>query len=384
MASPVNDAYSVASGVPVWAGRYQNGQLSGAATLGDVATDGVMSGAAPLAVFSITRPRPYQIIQRDVTTGDIPISGTYTGTLSGAIEARFNGGAWATIVASPTGGTFSGTLSGQLVGQGTLSVRSVIDPASQASVGTVGVGDIYTVTGDSNHYGYADDAVQPISSNGLISVLFAEDGTWKPHTENNSKVGAFADPTGAIYGFTTPNPKGSYFGALATLILATGVPVAFVPCAIGSTTIDNWQPGLAGGGGPAGFNTNFALDVAGIRTRDACGKTGYVTTPHKAVLCELGTNGGGGGVQATYESLLNAMVDGWMTHHGAPTILCLAGPSYLSIAHPATQAVIDANVNALQGPNFAGAWSGTHYLSASEINVAAGRMFNALVALGFY
>lgn len=336
------------------------------------------------ATLSITSPKAYQMIQRGTTQGDILITGTYSGIQSGGIEASFNGGAFATIVATPSGGTFSGTLANQLVGQGTLTVRCVDAPASSASKSVVGIGDIYAVTGDSNHYGYADVAVQPSSTNGLVSVLFAEDGTWKPHTESVTTAGAFADPTGAIYPFTTPAPHGSYFGALATLIMAAGVPVAFVPCAIGSSIVDHWQPGTAGGGGPAGFNVNFKLDNAGIRTRDACGGTGYVTTAHKAVLCELGTNGGGGGVQATYESLLNAMVDGWMTYHGAPTVLCLCGPADVAPAHAATQAVITSNANALQGPDFGGAWSGTHYLTEAEITVIAGRMYAALVALGFY
>jgi hypothetical protein len=46
MASPVADSYSVASGAPVWAGRYPSGLLSGGASLGDVSAAGGMSTAA--------------------------------------------------------------------------------------------------------------------------------------------------------------------------------------------------------------------------------------------------------------------------------------------------------------------------------------------------
>lgn len=45
MASPVADSYSVASGAPVWAGRYPSGLLSGNAALGDVAASGGIGSA---------------------------------------------------------------------------------------------------------------------------------------------------------------------------------------------------------------------------------------------------------------------------------------------------------------------------------------------------
>ena len=57
-------------------------------------------------------------------TADLAVSGTYSltqGVLS-AVYARWAGGAWETLDASPAGGTFSGTLSARAEGQGDLEV----------------------------------------------------------------------------------------------------------------------------------------------------------------------------------------------------------------------------------------------------------------------
>lgn len=68
---------------------------------------------------------------------NIVISGT-SNTIGG-IEARFNGGAWATIVAAHTGsGTYTGTLTGQSTGAGTLEVR-LIGRSTTASVSNITV-----------------------------------------------------------------------------------------------------------------------------------------------------------------------------------------------------------------------------------------------------
>lgn len=339
------------------------------------------------ATLAITTPVQYKMHQRNGSNqASIAIAGTHSGIVSGGIEASFNGGAYQTIVASPSGGTFSGTLTTQAIGQGTLTVRCVDSPSSLATKATVGVGDIYVITGDSNHYGAADDVVQPSSSNGLVSVVYKNNGTWAEHTENNSATGAFADPTDTVYsGAGTASAKGSYFGALATLIMNNAeVPVAFIPQGIGSTTIANWATGTAGGGGPAGFNVNFSQDVMGCRIRDAGGGTGTDIIAHKAVLCTLGTNGGGTD-QADYETKLNAMVDGWMTYHGGKTVLCLPASPGNAWVVAGTQAVINSNADALQGPDFDGVWSadGIHYLTTASINAAAKAMWDALNAL-FY
>lgn len=89
-----------------------------------------------------------------------------------------------------------------------------------------------------------------------------------------------------------------------------------------------------------------------------------------------------GATEAQSEAAYNTLVDSWASDTGAPMVLCHAVQA-TSANNTAVSAVISANANALVGPDFVGAWLGTHYLTASEINIAAGRMWTSLQAL-FY
>jgi len=56
------------------------------------------------------------------------------------------------IDTSPSGWTFSGTLLSQNQGQGTLIVRHSNDTSLSWSVDNVGIGDIFIISGQSNHF----------------------------------------------------------------------------------------------------------------------------------------------------------------------------------------------------------------------------------------
>lgn len=316
--------------------------------------------AAWTGTVGITTPTAYTMHQRGASTGSIAITGTYSGLQSGGIEASFNGGAYQTIAATPTGGTYSGTLSGQAVGQGTLSVRFVDSHGTVATKSTVGIGDIYLVIGDSNHSGRATTStVQPSSNNGLVAIEYGRDNTWKPLQESTSSTGSFDDPYG----------QGSYFGALATLIMNNAaVPVAFVPGAQGSTTLTQWSDTTHGN------NPYWLYGLALTQAQRAGGVC-------KAVLCLLGTNVDAldtSGSTTAYNNIVNA----YKASISAKTVLYYAvGANAANNA--AVAAVLAGNADALAGPTFVGAWSGTHYLTASDINVAAGRAWTALQTL-FY
>jgi Carbohydrate esterase, sialic acid-specific acetylesterase len=280
---------------------------------------------------------------------------------SGGIEASFNGGAYQTIVASPSGGTYSGTLTGQTIGQGTLTVRAIADPAGNTSKSMIGLGDIYIVIGDSNHSGRATTStVAPVPANGITAIEFARDDNWKPLQESITSTGSFDDPNG----------QGSYFGALSNLILTNAaVPVAFVTCAVGSTNLNGWGADTSHGTNP------FWL------YGQALGKAIAVGTTHKAMLCLLGTNQIAES-QAAHETYYNNLINSWYAATGAPTVVYLAIGADAN-NNAAVAAVLGSNSHALAGPTFVGAWSGTHYLTSSEINVAAGRAWTALQTL-FY
>jgi len=178
----------------------------------------------------------YQVFQRDgANQADIAITGTYTGNPT-YIQARFNGGAWATIDASPSGGTFSGTLSNQAAGQGTLEVR-LEDSAKTDSVANIGIGDIFAISGQSNASGRGTNN-QSYSHATLKATLFGNDYVWHDLTDptdtSSSQVDAVSDDDAL--------PAGSYWPLLASQIMtATGFPVAFVPCAKGGSSFSDWQ-----------------------------------------------------------------------------------------------------------------------------------------------
>lgn len=74
MASPVADSYSVASGAPVWAGRFPSGLLSGGAVLGDVSASGGMASAA-------------SVLSGGATLDDVAASGGMVGRTPSSLEA---------------------------------------------------------------------------------------------------------------------------------------------------------------------------------------------------------------------------------------------------------------------------------------------------------
>lgn len=214
---------------------------------------------APAGSITITSPTAYDTNQRSGTTGSIQITGTYTGTPV-AIEASFNGGAYTTIVASPSGGTFSGTLTGQPQGQGTLSVRFTDTTSINASVTPVAIGDVFVVIGDSNAEGRADFA-QTYTNATLNATKFRQDNLW----------GNGNDP------MDTGTSVGSHWPLLATMLMADiGVPVAFITTAEGGTDV-------------AGSSNTWAKPNAqytGMQTT----VTNSGVTGVKGVLAHLGSN----------------------------------------------------------------------------------------------
>lgn len=322
---------------------------------------------------------PYRAFQRDASNNaTCRITGTYTGTPT-SIESRWNGGSWTTLVASPTGGTFDATrvLSG--VGQGSLEVRFSNATAVTASIPFVTVTDLYLVAGQSNHVGKGGIYVAPTAPAGNPSWIPVERdkaGNWKQLID--SAATKFDDSTGAIYSVQVdPTPGASYFGNLATRLMEAGIPAAFIPCAVGSTSISAWSVNLA----------TTQLYGAMVATATATGA--------KRVLWWQGEYDCGGTTRASYESSLNTLINDWYTRVGGKwTLMNInatgnavgtggTGSSDTGFAaiNAAIANVAATNANVAGIANMNGAFSNSvHYGtgSAAEIIEVGLRAFNAL------
>lgn len=341
----------------------------------DVTNITVQNNAIAFTVPSTTTDGavPYRLFQRDGSNqASVRITGTYTGTPT-SLEYSWNGGAWATLVASPSGGVFDSTVTLTGPGQGALSVRFSNSTGTSASLSTVGVGDIWLVAGQSNHQGQAafTPATAPTSHPQWKAIEFSKQHVWREDTESSGNV--FDDGTGAVYSaYTTGGPAGgTYFGALATVTMAAGVPIAIVPCAKGSTSIDNWSAATPSAG---------TLYGALLLTAQKIGS-------HKGVLWwqgEAEANGTGDATQ--WASKMSAIMDAWATA-GQTSKWVLINPCQAAMggAYATTVrsqiASLSGNANVitvvdLDSPS--PAYSALHYATTIEVNTIASRVGNAL------
>jgi hypothetical protein len=287
-----------------------------------------------------------------------------------AIEARWNGGVWQTIDPAPSGAAFSGSLANCPLGQGTLEVRFTNDTTVNASRINVGVGDIFIVAGQSNNSGCAANAVQPNNTN-FTACEFSSGNAWIPLQEATTQAGSFDDLTGNPYSIRNGQATaGSWFGAVSAYWDAIGVPVAFVPCAVGSTVISSWQPPTP--------HTNTAQYYGVMLTR------ANLVGDHRALIFWQGeSDASGGTTQAAYQTALAAMIDAWYADTGRKTIICKicnsgnsgtltqirAGQDYVAANDANVLGIVDMNV-----------WASgnVHYSSSAEINAVAAAFWGAM------
>lgn len=277
------------------------------------------SEADPSAdAVTITTPVQYQTYQRDGSDqADITITGTYTGSPT-AIEASFNGGAYATIDASPAAGAYSGTLSNQAAGQGTLTVRWTNNTAINATKADVGIGDVFVVAGQSNAEGRGTNA-RSYSHATLKATVFRQDDAWA----NGN------DPT------DTGTLNGSPWPLLATLHMAAeGVPVAFITTATGST-------GLVGGT----WTKNGTEYADCVQTIDNSGVNGVT-----AVLWHQGENDANNSVSANdYATALSTFLNDLQSDTGFASMkLVCANTGYKSTGGVARSDVDNIRLGQLQ------------------------------------
>lgn len=329
---------------------------------------------------------PYRIFQRkfDGSGVSVQVSGTYAGGTPAAIQWRWNGSSWATLVSGPSGGTFTASVTLPGTGMGDLEVRWSDDTTVSAACSSVGVGDVYLLGGQSNNVGGAAAAyVPPVAPGSFPTWKHTEldkSGVWRENVETS------ATPMSSIAGaqytpWQTGSASGSYLGRLATTLMANhSVPVAVIPCAVGSTSLAGW-------GVPSPYNNTSALYGAMATRANQVGD-------HRGVLWWQGEfETGTSQTQAAHEAGLNAIINDWAGRYSRKWFLvnlCATGNgSNLATIRTAIANVAATNVNVwgladmnVPGPAFT---TSIHYgATTTEIDNVAARMYSGMTAAGLY
>jgi hypothetical protein len=349
--------------------------------------------------ITLTAPVAYQLFQRGAgNKADVAISGTYTGSPA-AIEANWsgNGSAYTTVVSSPSGGTFTAVLRGQPVspgaGFGTLTVRFTDSPSVDATVANVLVGDCYVIYGQSNasgrgntpYFTYAPSA--PYAS--VPAALFGNDGAWKtladPTDSATGQTGSTASCLNSSVSSDSTSAAGSVWPRVASLLVSqTGIPVAFVPAALGGQGIAALSPGAAH------YDCTTLYGSMAYRAAN-CGSYGV-----RAVLWWQGeTDGLNSMAQSTYQADLQALAAAVRADLRCPMVVCklqnasaLTAPQ-LAAVNAAIAAEWAADPNVVPGPDLSDLAStdGYHLMDPTATTgnewVAAGR-WAAAVQAAFY
>jgi pimeloyl-ACP methyl ester carboxylesterase len=178
-------------------------------------------------------PRDYQVAQRDAkNVGTLRIRGKLGGVaregdaLDYRVGTEGKPGEWRRLDAGVKGGKFEAAVEVAAGGWYRLDVRAAAggQAVAQATVGRVGVGEVFVVAGQSNAANHG--AEKQTTKTGLVAAF---DGTrWQP--ANDPQPGA----SGAGGSFLPP------FGdAIAEKF---GVPVGLVACGVGATSVREWLP----------------------------------------------------------------------------------------------------------------------------------------------
>lgn len=336
---------------------------------------------------------PYRIFQRNGSNqASVRIKGAYTGAPT-SLQYSFDGGAWATLVASPAGGTFNQVVTLTGPAQGALSVRFSNDTGVVGTMSAVGVGDVYMVAGQSNHVGGGAGTYVPPVAPGAhpawVATILDKTGIWRENVETvtdpfskttNASFNGAASATYAVQA-SSATAYNSYFGKLATLIMATGVPVAFVPSAMGSTSIASW----------AVSTSTSSLYGAMLARATALGVTKVLWWQGEQD-CTAATT------RTSYEASLNALINDWcgtrfpgakwvvmnlnVTGNTVGTGGTGGSDTGFNAIHAAIANVAATNSNVLATADMNGAFnSSIHYSTAPEIDEIAARAYAAMAAV---
>jgi hypothetical protein len=324
--------------------------------------------------ISFTAPTPitsavdYRIFQRNGSNqATMRISGTYSGSPT-SLEYSWHGGSYTALGGTLGSGAFDATITLTGPEQGDLIVRFANKTLVRKTLKAVGVGDVFIVSGQSNHQGgggAGSGFTPPVAPAGHPRWVASEyDGSavWRANVETSAQPfvsGAYA----------------SYFGKLATLLMAQGIPVAFVPCALGGTGISSWPPG----GG---------LYNAMVARTQAVGS-------HKGMLWWQGeTDCGTGTTNSSYQTQLNAIINDWsvIQFPGDRWVIMNinaggnsagsggTGPTDtgFNAIHAAIASVAGSNTHVAGIADMNGLFASLHYFSVPEIAAVASAAYGAI------
>lgn len=332
----------------------------------------------------------HRIFQRDaLNQAVVRLSGTFTGTAA-ALEYRWGStGAWTNLVTAPAGNAFNTTITLTGPDQRDLTVRITDKPAVFGTLLNIAVGDVYIAAGQSNHVGggagtYVPAESPPANLNWVASI-YDKTGRWRINVEtatdpfSKTTNASIYPAASAVYSVQAQSATAynSYFGRLATRVMAAGVPIAVVPCALGSTAISSWAP----------TSSTTQLYGAMVAVANTIGA-------HKAVLWWQGeADCGNGSTRASYTTALNALLNDWATRFTTKFIVMNLNQTGTSAGtggtgstdtgynaiHAAIAEVAATNANVVGYADMNGAFSSSiHYATAPEIAEVSLRAFAAI------
>ena len=193
----------------------------------------VALGRMHAMTLMLTAPLDYQVIQRENRSlGIIPIEGRLADaeskdvTLEGRIVTDGKTGEWRKLPVTFNGGRFSATIESLAGGWHRLEMRALSGDSvlAEAAVDHVGVGEVFVVAGQSNAANYGQE--RQSTKSGQVVTFDGE--RWQfsndPQPGASGTGGSFLPPLG---------------DAMAQRF---GVPVGFISCGIGATSVREWLP----------------------------------------------------------------------------------------------------------------------------------------------
>jgi hypothetical protein len=198
----------------------------------------LLPAAAPsllAAELNITSPLDYQVVQRSSReAGTMRIAGTIDGAPAGdiSIEAQLYVGVdnkppgWRKLDTHVAGGSFAAAMGAPKGGWHLLEVRAVAGGKviAESAVEHVGIGELFVVAGQSNSANYGEEK-QTTETERVVSF---DGARWRlandPQRGASGGGGSFMPPLGDA------------------LVKEYDVPVGFIPCGIGATSVREWLP----------------------------------------------------------------------------------------------------------------------------------------------
>lgn len=185
------------------------------------------------AELTLTAPLDYQVIQRTSRErGTIHLAGSLEGSgAKGAlIETRLRTGeketAWQELRSGVGAGMFEGTLEAPAGGWYRLEIRALAEGVliAETAVDHVGIGEVFVIAGQSNSANYGEVKQQPETGR----VVAFDGRKWQiaadPQPGAGGNGGSFLPPLGDA------------------VVNQFEVPVGFIACGIGATSVREWLP----------------------------------------------------------------------------------------------------------------------------------------------